>query len=362
MKHCVFCLFLWCLAIKSLGAASPPPDSVSAFALLGARVHQGFVLIHSRDLAPVRNSYPFGLELDYAWHKVSARAWESCNCYPKIGVAATFWDYDDPILGEGVTGMFYMEPVFGFRRAVQFSVRAAFGLSYQNRPYDPVDNPFNFSYSTYVAFPLQLGGNVHIPVGKQWLIDITAVYNHFSNGGIREPNKGINWPSASLGVARYFQPPVFENRVKTNWRDAREPEQRFDITYFMAFQEPRSKLYLFSPGVEFKFSQQIARINALTAGMEWLYDNGDAYYMEQVGKFETPQKLGIAIGHEFLLGRTLFGQQLGVYLFNKGVQGADVYQRYSLMYRFTPHVSGGIALKAHGHVADFLDFRVAYSF
>jgi hypothetical protein len=72
--------------------------------------------------------------------------------------------------------------------------------------------------------------------------------------------------------------------------------------------------------------------------------------------------LGIAIGHEFLLGRTLFGQQLGVYLFNKGVQGADLYQRYSLMYRFTPHVSGGIALKAHGHVADFLDFRAGYSF
>jgi hypothetical protein len=279
-----------------------------------------------------------------------------------MGVAMTLWDYDDEVLGEGLTGMFYMEPVFGARHKVSFSVRAAFGLSYQNRPYDALDNPFNLSYSTYVAFPLQLGGNMHIRLGRQWLLDVTAVYNHFSNGGIREPNKGINWPSAALGVARYFQPPEFENRVKRNWRDTREPEQRFDMAFFMAFQEPRSKLYLFSPGIELKFSQQIARINALTAGMEWMHDNGDAYYLEQAGRDESPQKLGIAIGHEFIMGKTLFGQQFGVYLFNNGVQGADVYQRYNLGYRFTPKLSGGVALKAHGHVADFLDFRVVYSF
>lgn len=350
------------LATAAPAAATVYSDSTRSALLLGVRAHAGFVLIHSEDLVPVKNSYPVGLEFDLAWHKLSERAWESCNCYPKMGVALTVWDYDDEVLGEGVTGMFYLEPVFGARKKISFSIRAAFGLSYQNMPYDEVENPFNLSYSTYIAFPLQLGANMHIRLGDQWLLDLTTVYNHFSNGGIREPNKGINWPTAAIGATRYFSPPAFEDRVKRNWRETTEPQTRLDLTWFMAFQEPRSKLYLFSPGVELKYSRQIARIDALTAGIEWMYDNGDAYYMEQAGIDENPQKLGFALGHEFLLGRTVFGQQFGVYLFNKGVQTADVYQRYNLVYRFTPRFNAGIALKAHGHVADFLDFRVGWSF
>lgn len=42
-------------------------------------------------------------------------------------------------------------------------------------------------------------------------------------------------------------------------------------------------------------------------------------------------------------------------------QPADVYQRYGLMYRINRHVSVGINIKAHGHVADFLDARAGLS-
>lgn len=354
------------LAVGSLFSgplrAGDPGDSTKVVKMLGLRLHQGSVLIHSRDLRPIRNSYPTGLEFDLAWHQVSQRAWESCHCYPRLGVALSLWDYDNPqVLGQGVTGMFYIEPVFGAQHTVSFSIRAGFGLSYQNRPYDEVSNPDNLSYSTYVAFPLQLGGNAHIRLHPQWYLDVTAVYNHFSNGGIREPNKGINWPSAALGVAYYPRAPEFRKRDKKDWRAAGDPETRLDASLFMAFHEPVSKLYLFSPGVELKYSRQIARINALTFGAEWMYDNSDRYEIEQAEEEESPHKASVAIGHEFLLGRFLFSQQFGFYLFNPW-NNADVYQRYGLVYRISPRLSAGINLKAHGHVADFLDFRIGVSF
>jgi hypothetical protein len=359
MSRSISLLFILFLTFHTAGQAQS--DDVSTAKMLGARLHQGFVLIHSEDLVPVKNSYPYGLELDFAWHKRSESAWESCHCYPKMGIALSFWDYDDQVLGQGITSMFYIEPVFGAPKKVSFSLRAGFGLSYQNNPYDEQENPFNLSYSTYVAFPLQLGANTHFRLGERWYLDVSALYNHFSNGGIKEPNKGINWPSASVGVARYFEPVTFPDRIKRNWRESQDPQKRFDLTYFMAFQEPRSKLYLFSPGIELKYSQQISRINALTGGLEYIHDNGDAYYSEQAGQEKRPNKIGTAIGHEFLLGRTIFGQQFGVYLLNQGFQGADVYQRYTLVYRITEKLNAGIALKAHGHVADFLDFRVGWS-
>jgi len=354
-------LFICCLSTGRLGAMDPG-DSTKAVKAFGLKLHQGSVLIHSRDLRPIRNSYPIGLELDLAWHKVSQKAWESCHCYPKVGAAITFWDYDNPeVLGQGLTGMFYIEPVFGAQHTVSFSIRAAFGLSYQNRPFDAESNPNNLSYSTYIAFPLQLGGNAHIRLHPKWYLDVTAVYNHFSNGGLKEPNKGINWPSAALGVSYYPQAPLFRQREKKDWRAQGDPKTRFDATFFMAFHEPVSKLYLFSPGLELKYSRQIARINALTAGVEWMYDNGDRWEIAQAERDDSPQKVSAAIGHEFLLGKFLFSQQFGFYIFNPW-ENADVYQRYGLVFRASRRLSFGINLKAHGHVADFLDARMGISF
>lgn len=340
-----------------------PADSISPVKYLGVRPHSGFVLIHSRELAPVRHSNPFGMEFDLAWQKTSAKAWESCNCYPRLGFSATLWDFDQPdILGYGLTAMFFIEPVFAPWRRAGFSVRAALGLSYQSKPFHPTTNPFNQSYSTAVAFPLQLGGAVHFRFHPQWVVDLSLLYNHISNGGIREPNKGINWPTAGLGLGYYLHPPDFKNRVKKDWRQDGLPKSRLDLTFFIAFKEPASKLYLFSPGIEVKASRQVARINAVTLSAEWMYDNGARYKIAQAGRDENPQKGGLAVGHEFLLGRFLFGQQIGVYLYKPYRMGDDLYQRYSVIYRASGRISAGVSLKAHRHVADFIDFRTGISF
>lgn len=362
LKKILIFLSLILMLVSGLQAGSNM-DSLKVVKMIGFKIHQGYVLIHSRDLVPVKNSYPIGLEFDFAWHKVSEKAWMSCNCYPKTGIAISFWDYDSPeILGYGITNMFYIEPVFGADQVMSFSIRAGFGLSYQNKPYHPVDNPHNFSYSTYVAFPLQLGGSMHFRLKPKWYLDVTAVYNHFSNGGIKEPNKGINWPSAALGVGYYFQQPEFIDRVKKNWRDYQKPESRFDITFFMAFKEPVSKLYMFSPGLELKYSRQVSRINALTGGTELMADNFASYDMDQAQIDESHFKWSLAIGNEFLLGKFLFSQQIGVYTYKRFVPSDDIYHRWGLVYRISKNITAGINLKVHRHVADFIDFRMGYVF
>ena len=356
------CLLTCVSLLLSLTALGRPPDSTRLVHQVGLKLHQGFVLVHSRDVRPMRNSYPTGLALDFAWQKVSERAWNACHCYPRLGFSLTGWNYGhDDILGQGVTGMFFIEPLFGAWRKVSFSIRAAFGLSYQNRPYDARRNPDNRSYSTFVAFPLQLGGSAHIRLGPQWTLDISALYNHFSNGGIREPNAGVNWPTMAIGLGHYLQAPRFQNRTRYDWRENATPQTRIDLVFFMGFQEPRSKMYLFSPGFELKYSRQVTRLSALTAGGEWLVDNGARYLQEVAGKSNDWNKGGIALGHEFLLGKVLFSQQFGVYVYNKIPGSADVYQRYGLTYRLLPRLQAGISLKAHGHVADFLDFRIGFS-
>lgn len=93
-----------------------------------------------------------------------------------------------------------------------------------------------------------------------------------------------------------------------------------------------------------------------------MYDNGARFEIRRAGREGGPQKGGLAVGHEFLLGRFVFSQQFGAYFFRPYRMGDAVYQRYNLVFRVSDYLSVGIGLKAHRHVANFLDFRTGLSF
>lgn len=327
-----------------------------------ARAHAGFVIVHSRAVRAVEDSYPIGMELDYGFHNTSEKSWANCNCYPKSGLTISLWNFDNPaVLGYGITAMYYLQPVFRADRDFSFSIRGGFGLSYQSNPYDAESNPDNLSYSTYFAFPLQLGLGFNYKLSAQWQLELNAVYNHISNGGLKQPNKGINWPSAAIGVTHYFDAISFPEREKSDWRLNSGKRTRTDITIFATYHEPVDGYYLLSGGFDIKRARRVGRLSNLTFGLEWMYDT----YRTKLGEpDEDPSgnHLGTAIGHEFILGRFLFGQQFGYYIYHPESRPEDFYQRYSLVYRASSDWAFGFALKAHGHVADFIDLRLALSF
>lgn len=360
-----FVLLVSLLGVLSVSAQSPettqgPPDNIMQFRL---KVHGGAVLIHSQELAPVRNSYPRGVELDFVRHKIGQRAWESCHCYPRVGLSMSYWDFDQPdILGQAVMGIFYVEPVFNAWRRVSYSVRAGTGFTWQNRPYDPQQNPLNQSYSTRVAFPLHISFLQHIRLSPQWVADLTVTYNHLSNGGFREPNKGVNWPGVGLGIGYYPQAPVFVNRGKDDWRSTMTRRFRYEVSAFVGFKEPVSKAYIFSPGLEVKAARRIARASNLSLGMEWIHDNALAFHIRRDEGNASPQRLSVAVGHEFILGKFFFSQQFGWYAWKPYSRGADVWQRYGLIYPVWRNVYVGSNLKVHGHVSQQLDLRITTVF
>ncbi len=327
-----------------------------------ARLDYGFVIIHSRALRNIENSNPIGLELDFGRHRTSEKSWSRCNCFPKSGVSLTAWDFDNPeVLGYGATGMYYLQPVFGAGNRFNVSVRAAIGFSYQSKPHHPDRNPDNQSYSTYVAFPLQLGGALHYRFTERWKADLNLVFNHISNGGMKEPNKGINWPTVGIGLSRYMTVPKFPERVRTDWQSTSENRDRLDLSLFGTYHQPRPINYIISMGLEIRYARRISRLNNITLGAEWMYDRGQVFKAREEMKIDG-NNLGAGIGHEFILGDFLFGQQFAVYFIKPPSQDSSLYQRYTLTYSITKSIFAGVALKAHGHVADFADVRVGYSF
>lgn len=343
-------------------AFAAPTDSTSRLFFAEARLLHGIIIIHSRDIRAIEDSYPWGAEFDIGRQLNSDKAWNSCNCYPRVGLSLSFWDFDNrDILGHALTGQVFLEPEFLAHKKFSFSVRGGLGLAYLTQPHHPELNPDNLSYSTSVAFPLHAGASLHWKISDSWRANLSGRYYHISNGGMKQPNKGINWPTASIGITYFPQGIKLRERPKTPWRSAENrPQHRSAASFMASYREGLEGGVRPIVGLELRHTRQVSRINALGLATEALFYSGRRPEDADLSGDFTGFRAGAAAVHEFLLGRFSFNQQFGVYL--TAPEGLDYtfYQRYELRYTISEKWSVGSSLKTHGHVADFLDVRVGY--
>jgi outer membrane protein W len=334
--------------------------------VIGIRPHYGFIIVHSRDILPVKDSYPYGFGIEISRHQNSKKAFDRCLCFARLGVSTTFWDYNSrEILGRGINSIFFVEPFYGINSKVSFSFRAGAGIAYANRPYNEISNPDNLSYSTRFSVALQVAATLNLWITEKIMMNVSASYNHISNGGMKEPNKGINYPTASIGIDYYLQKSKFGPFPPADRSGETSKRNRFTISAFATTRdlkvEDERKKYP-AAGVNIRMSRRVSRLNAVNGGLEITGDWKNRELLKMNG--ESPEYLmaGIFAGNDFLLGRFIFGQQFGAYLYNPVGGRPDVFQRYHLEFMINNRLIAGLGLKAHGHVADFLDFRFGVLF
>jgi hypothetical protein len=216
-----------------------------------------------------------------------------------------------------------------------------------------------------------LRGAVNYRINELTGVSLTAGLNHISNGGIKNPNLGINFPTVSLNVERYLNVPEFKDWQKQEGLRIDPDKHKFFLEYYATGKAIRKgdERYL-ATGFVVSYGRVIGRINGLRLGLEGLYDGAAR---EVIDRNELPNhfdespdhlSLGLLIGNDFLLGRFIFYQHFGIYLYERYIYMDPVYQRYGISYFLTKNKKFlvGINLKAHRHDADFLDVRIGYKF
>lgn len=164
--------------------------------ILGVSVDYGFLIKHSENLKELEQAYPWAIRLDWSKQLITRKAWDFCNCFPRVGVTLEYWNWDKPdILGHGIVTMGYIEPYFRTQKKLNIFARMGLGGAYLTRPFDEVDNPLNLSYSTNLSFSIMVGFGLNYRWNEKLNLRLAANYNHISNGGINTPNKGLNYPS-----------------------------------------------------------------------------------------------------------------------------------------------------------------------
>lgn len=341
-------------------------DSFPPVRGLIAGVMYGSIFAHSKAVQNTEGANPRGIEFQITKQQVDQKTYNVCRCYPRQSIVIGAYNFDSKILGWGSIAAYMLEPSYRISDRFFFSMRGSFGLAYASEPYHADNNPTNQSYSTAINAYLMYGLGIQFQFNQRMALQLTANFQHISNGGLREPNKGVNWPAVGLHLIKYNKPLTLyrgSRQKDDSWRSLpwRKDVAVFGIAKRWIDENANTKrLPVF--GVMTQIGKQVGSINVVNAGLEWSYDGTTDKSLTADSLSGSPHKLALTGGHEFLLGKFIFSQQLGVYFFNDDPYTEFwFFHRWGLLYKVGNNFMVGFNIKSHLQVADFIDLRVVYS-
>lgn len=357
-----FLVFYFLVAFVQAGLSQDVDTLNTKPQVLGLKAHYGFIIAHRTALRGVSQSNPRGLQAEWSKQHITQQAWNYCGCYPRIGFSFWYTNFGDPnVLGNSYAASAFIEPLFIFSGRFKPSFRLGFGLTYLDRLYDETTNPSNLFFSYPVSFLLHADLNLRYTLNEKWNITLEASYPHISNGGIEQPNKGINFPVAKLGAEFNLEPLNFVRRTKSLSLNEMYPDRWFGLTqFFFSRKDVVDNQGKYSVlGISTSYHRIVGRLSALHGGIDAVHDRSakerNTHYTNTDHRTNT---FSVFAGHDLLLGKFIFSQQVGLYLEKPSPATHDLYQRIGLQYRFTEQLQGGISLKTHTSVADFVDVRL----
>lgn len=368
-------IFIGCMLLLSGVAAHAQSDSlrdeIKPEKVFAGRLLWGSVFAHSVYIQNTAGAHPRGIEIEISKQLKDEKTWQKYSCYPRMGWTFSYFDLNTPILGKSFSASYFLEPNFKLSNSLAFFINAGGGLSYLTNPHDDVKNPENQTYSLPVNFFLHLGVGVDYRVNNNVSVDLTGGFEHNSNGDFEQPNRGINWPAATF-TFRYTPEnnflPVHEKKPDKSWK---KEKIQLDAGVFYSpkagynLDTTIHRKYLI--GATAEASKSISSLSALSVAAEIYYDDAFRSTKDLIRDSSSALLAGLMIGHEFVFRRFIFSQQIGYYIHKESKTFStvyrpfiDIYHRWGLRYKFTPHIYAGINLMAREDIADFIDLRVLY--
>jgi hypothetical protein len=360
LKPVFVILFLLSRAVFFIKADTIP------FFYSGFQVHYGYIIPHSEFIRAVSHTKPYGFEISRNRIHTSYGEWKVFNAYWISGVEAAYFNFQNPeVLGYVFTISAFAEPVLFHGSRYFITIRSGGGLSYHSKIYDPVENPANMFFSTRISFPLYAAARFKYRIGCCTYLLLSGSYNHISNGGIKLPNKGMNFPTMTFGVERFQGKPPELNDNFYSYHEVRKPAIFLTIQALTTLRVmssegvfPQKAYYVF--GMHTRITKPLGSKYALNAGAEIICDG---YIKETLRRTQTNldyKRFAITFGQDFLLGKVIFTQYCGFYLYSPNKARKPFYQKYELAYKIYRNILFGIYLKSHLGVAESMGVTFSY--
>lgn len=337
-------------------------DSTQNF--YGLRYRQMLIVPHTSDLSVFSGTMPSALQFEYGRITSRKSSWDQCNCFSLTGFTLGTTNFNNSTqLGRSFDFTLFTEAYLFQTSKLKQNIRAGAGISWLTRPFSEEGNSQNYFYSTNIGFNLQLGYVLSFKLNDYLNLNAALMMNHISNGGMKKPNRGMNFPGIDISVnystGNLFLPdfkrsPLHDNRLKY-WiqpfifMQTGSGDYGFDIE--------------FKPGIGLNLAvlKPLSKISNLGVGTELVYDGLFKEYDRKIEfvRFD-PFSFALHVQHNLVFKKAVFANQFGYYIYRlHPFQSHEFYQRYSLHFKASERIYPGITLKAHASAAEYLAVSVA---
>ena len=198
-------------------------------------------------------------------------------------------------------------------------------------------------------------------INPKTALNLSFIFNHISNGGLKNPNHGLNFPGINFGLNYYFEKPNYHYSVSA--KSKIDPAIAKYITVFYSATTANSystKRYAIF-GLELSGVKKINGVLFSTTAISLYQDKAVQQRLKQDSvSVQNQYRCGIASGIGFNMGKANFASSLGVYVYDPINYYARIYHQHEISYQLNKQWAVGINLKAHTYIANYTDIRIKY--
>jgi hypothetical protein len=323
--------------------------------------------------------------LELGWQTAGSEPWQQVWNYPAfaLGFYAVEYQNEDELGNPMAVYGTATWPLLRWARS-SFSVEAGFGLSFNWKPFDPATNPYNSAIGNFQSAYIDIGFEYSHQVSRRLSLTGAFTGTHFSNGGTRQPNWGINqiglqaWATYTfVDQIRTFpthEVPTYEPNWEVLLQLSGGPRQVAFTPADTALADKYVRVNFAVATLSAAVNRQITYKSKLGGGLDLVYDSGTKAQLDagdgQVDDLEDlplgdQVRVGIFGGYEFVLHRYSVLLQLGYSVIQKGFEGQlpRLYQRLGAKYYFLNDVYGGVNVRFQDFgKATHLEYNIGYAF
>ncbi len=329
----------------------------------------GIVANHNSNILHLITDYPEGVLLSFNKKTYGEKIWEQRYNYPDYGVSFLYQDFKNTFLGENYSIYGHYNFYF-FKRNLNLKIGQ--GFAYVSNPYDRELNYKNIAFGSRILSSTILMFNYKKEqlFGSRFGVQSGLTLTHYSNGSFKSPNTSVNTISVNFGL-NYNLNDYSKNKYYKLSKEALRVRDKF--RYNIVFRSGINqgdvigiKQYPFYVG-SFYVDKQVGNVSAIQLGTDAFFSmflkeeiryNSIAYPSKNVNPNTDFKRVSVFVGHELFINKLSFITQLGYYLYYPYEFETRYYERIGFKMYFGDKLFGAITLKAHGAVAEALEFGV----
>jgi hypothetical protein len=384
--HLLF-LFMLHPAAAQFTPPAPVPAEGQRASILRLSFQNGYILRNRTPFLSTPNElgqvfqYAQSFSLEYGWQTSGNEEWHQVCKYPRFGIGTQylyFLSRDE--LGAPFSLYGFYDGNYYWSKNFQVTSRLGAGLAYGFKPWS-AQNPLSGDlFSTRLNAFTELGLGVALRIKHHFLLEPGFRFQHFSNGNLRKPQRGINITAYSLALRSELTNPLlhpekmplsqFKRRqellaflgISSSQLEFKSPSATQHLTYGMNFL--MANLHL-------GYNYQISRRLKLGTGIDLVYDGTNG--MREAGIDGKPARnevaladkagLAVFIGGESVIDRLSIVTTLGYIVARTHFESSSpaFEQRLGFKYHYLENAFAGVNIRAYNfRAAKAIEFNLGF--